>query len=120
MKPGQRHDADTREKISEGTRRGIAEARRGRRVRPADFMRLRKDGEVAESIRPLLEQAQAEALEVAESLGGVDCLSAQETACVQDFARLGVLVKSLFAVYVRGPDKATAPRFFQRTPDGFS
>ncbi len=101
---------ERRRRISEGTLVGLEKRKRRSRVRPRDYDLLRRDGEVSEAIKPLLPIAEAEALDLAESMGGLDGLSAQEGLIIKDTARLGLLVTAMFSLFATSPSPDIATR----------
>ena len=70
-------------------------------MRPLDLVRLRRSGTVAESLRPYLAMAEAEAEALLDALGGPDNVSPQTRAIVDDVARVGLLLRALLARFAQ-------------------
>ena len=65
---GKQIDTETRRRISSGVRQAWRRRKERQRVRPRDLSRLQREGEVAPSLRPLLEIVEQEADELLDSM----------------------------------------------------
>ena len=71
------------------------EARRERlRVRPRDFDRWRREGLIAEALRPLCKLAEQELEELVSDAGGPDEITASRRMLLEDAVVLGVMVRA--------------------------
>ena len=93
-----------RDRVSRGVKGAVVRRRERARVAPKDLERLRRSGTVAESLLPLLEIAADEACTLIGALGGPDVATPQQRALVEDFAALGLLLRSELARYAQAPD----------------
>lgn len=107
---GRSRSADERAAISRGVHRHNARRRAMAQVALAELALARRAGAVAPQLAGLLECADVEADAIAEGLGGVDQLSPQRLAMVQDFARLGVVLRGELARYLEARDGEAAAR----------
>ena len=97
--PGRRrkHSDKTRERIARGTRYALARKRELARVRPIDLDVLRRTGTVAAMLRPFLDAADLEALELSLAYEGdpssnhYRALSTPRRVLLDDFLRMGRL-----------------------------
>ena len=87
--------AQTKERQRETARINLGELRRYRRL-----------GLVADSMLPLVAAAEDEVRAIIVALGGDENVSEQERAIVEDFARVGVVLRGELARYVAGDSKA--------------
>jgi hypothetical protein len=72
------------------------------RVAPSELFELEKSGTVSDSLRPYAAQAIEEADGFARALGGVDVLSEQRLALIQDTARVGLVMRAVVARFLQG------------------
>jgi len=94
---GSRHSVRSRESISRNLRRHHQLARERAAITPVEIRDLGRAGMIAPSLRIYALDAQREADGLTQALGGVDRVSEQRKALVQDVARAGLLVRALFA-----------------------
>lgn len=106
-RPGSRTGTpEHRERISKGMRRHHAQRREMARVAPADLQMLRRSGTVPQTLKPLLTAAQVEALELVTALGGEDEVTPQKRQLIDDYARLGLVMRGELSRYVQGDHDA--------------
>ena len=72
------------------------------RVSLSDIRRFRRHGLVTDAIHPLTLIAEDEVRAIFEALGGQDNVSEMERALVEDFARVGVVLRGELARYCNG------------------
>ena len=97
-------------RVTEGTRRGKERRRERLCSRPRDLERLRRDGFVAESLRPIVEIAEEEAGEIMRALGGVDSVTAQKRILIEDLCAVGIALRGTLALYLQEPDPELGSR----------
>ena len=96
--------AEWRQRVSRGAKRGIRRRKERLRTRPRDLERLRAEGLVTESLRPLAAIAEDECFDLIHALGGVDQITPQRRAIVEDVARVGLVLRAELARYVESRD----------------
>ena len=67
-------------------------------------------GLVSPSIRPYANEAEREASDIADALGGLEQLTPQERAVIGDFARLGLVMRSHLARHLQHPEDTESSR----------
>jgi hypothetical protein len=96
-----------RARIREGTARGrrsqLARKRLVSLIAPRDLERLVASGTITPALRPLVDIAATEALELSESLGGPENLSAQQRLVIQDLASVGIVLRATLAAFLQKP-----------------
>lgn len=97
-----------RERISHGVKRYWQRRRESARVRPADLAHLRTSGTVPARLAGFLEAAEVEAESLIDALGGLDRVSPQRRALVEDVARCGLVLRAELARYVQTQDSDAA------------
>jgi len=75
-------------------------------VRPRDLDRLRRLGVVSEALKPLLEVSEVELEDWIVALGGIDEISPQRRAILDDAAGLGVALRAELGRFLRTGDPA--------------
>ena len=97
-------------RISLGTKFGLAKRRMVRRVRPVDLDYLRRSGTVARGLRPFLDAADLEgvdltlAYEGSAEAEGYRPMSEPRRAILGDFLRVGVVMRCELARYLQSQD----------------
>lgn len=102
--------AEWRRRVSEGARRGLERRRARQRARPRDLDRLRREGLVAGSLRPLVDVAEAELREWCEALGGVAEVTPMRRAVLEDAAGLGIALRAELQRFLGSHDPAALER----------
>ncbi len=102
--------AETRRRISHGLLRFNERKRLAARIRPRDLARLRDSGNVAESLRPILDLAENEMAEIINSLGGVDVVPPTKRALIEDAVSVGVALRGELGRYLQSRDPDAASR----------
>jgi hypothetical protein len=93
-KPGAvKGSPEWRARTGAGVRRANERRREAARVRPRDLQRLRRSGSVAPALRPLLDIAETEAVELMDSLGGPDRVTPQRRILVEDVTAVGMVLR---------------------------
>jgi hypothetical protein len=112
MKPkGRPHTAADRARISRGVLRELEVRRARESVAPADIRALLKPGgAVLPEMRPLLDLAAIEKEALSTGLGGVECMSPQRLALLDDFVRVGVVLRAALARFAQTADPECASR----------
>jgi len=100
---------DTKARISHGLKRYYERKRKIEAVTPRD-LRLERRGLVTPALRPALLAAEAECADILEALGGVDHVTPQRRAIVEDLARVGVALRGTLAAYLRSEDPDLASK----------
>lgn len=106
-KPGAKPGApigseEWRRRVSEGTRWALAKRRQLAQVAPSELAELERTGSVSDSLRPYAAQAIEEADAFAHGLGGIDAISAQRLALIQDASRVGLVLRAVVARFLQG------------------
>lgn len=112
-KPGARHgSAEWRQRVSEGLLRFNAVRRERARVMPAEVLRVRETGTLADSLRALglAEAAEVEAADLTDALGGGESLSAQRRLVIEDLVRVGLVMRGELARYLQSGDSDAGAR----------
>ena len=103
---GTKRGAAIPDTLSDTLSRGKAAAYQTRRERTrvslGDIRLWRRSSLVTPSILPLTHDAEDECKAVIEALGGLDNVSEMERALVEDFARVGVVLRAELARFVNG------------------
>jgi hypothetical protein len=99
-----------RERVALGTKRGLALRRERLKAKPRDLTRLQREGLVAEALRPLVDLAELELREWLEALGGVDEVSPQRRAVLEDAAGLGIAFRAELSRFLASNDPAALDR----------
>ena len=102
-RPGPRTGSpEWRRRISAGLRHWNAVRREMARVAPSELLELEKTGTVSPSLRPYAVQAIEEADGLAQALGGVENVSPQRLALIQDATRVGLVMRAVLARFLQG------------------
>jgi len=89
----------------------VAEAKQLRRIASADLKAvLRGEAGSRERLAPLTNDSFTELLELATALGGLEVLSPQKVALLQDYARLGLMMRALTVKFCETEDPELASR----------
>ena len=99
-----------RERVSRGVKRGQHRRRERLRARPRDLDRLRSEGLVTESLRPLVAVAEEEAVEIFEALGGADRVTPQKRIIIEDLCAVGIALRGTLALFLQSNDPELASR----------
>ncbi len=111
-----RHSEKVRQRIAQRTREGLARKRVLARVRPADLDFLRRKGIVSDSLRPFLDAADLEALELTLAYEGAPegdryrPLSTPRRVLLDDFLRMGLVLRGELARYLQSGDPDAGAR----------
>ena len=92
----------TDEQRSKATADTLSRRRAANRIALSDVRRYRREGLVLESMKPLTLIAEDEVRAIFQALGGEDDISEQERALVEDFARVGVVMRGELSRYLAG------------------
>ena len=76
--------------------------REANRIALSDVRRYRREGLVTESMKPHTLAAEDEVRAIFAALGGEENVSEQERALVEDFARVGVVLRGELSRYLAG------------------
>jgi hypothetical protein len=97
-RPGARRGSDEwRRRVGAGIRRHYERRREAERLGAGELAALERSGTVSLALRPFVAQAQSEALDLVEALGGESCVSEQRMLLIRDTVRLGVMLAALVA-----------------------
>ncbi len=116
MAASRKHSSETRRRIAHRTRDGLARKRALARVRPADLDFLRRNGIVSDSLRPFLDAADLEALELTLAYEGAPegdryrPLSTPRRILLDDFLRVGLVLRGELARYLQSGDPDAGAR----------
>ena len=80
----------------------VERRRAANRVSLSDVRRYRREGLVTDSMLPLTYLAEDEVRAIFQALGGEEAISEQERALVEDFARVGVVMRGELSRYLAG------------------
>lgn len=94
------------DRISRSNSRATTRRRSRNRVALQDVRRFRREGLVSPSMLPLAKIAEDEASAIISALGGEEAISEQERAIVEDFARVGVVLRAELGRYLAGEHDA--------------
>ena len=97
-------------RIGAGLRRFHALRAEQSRIRLRDVDALEKSGTVPDRLRPLLGTANFEAAQLIEARGGPDFVTPQERFAIEDYARLGVVMRAEFGRFVQDGDPDAGSR----------
>ncbi len=104
-----KHGSDEwRDRISRSASRTNQKKRETARVNLPEVRRYRRLGLVTPSLLPLTMIAEDEVSAIFSALGGVESVSEQERALVEDFARVGVVLRAELSRYLAGEHDAGA------------
>jgi hypothetical protein len=112
----QRHSEKARQRISRGTRNALARKRELARVRPADLDVLRRNGTVSAPLRPFLDAADLEGLELSLAYEGDPAgshyrpLSTPRRVLLDDLLRMGLVLRGELARYLQSGDSDAGAR----------
>jgi hypothetical protein len=95
-----------RDRISRSGARTNKKKRETARVNLPEVRRYRRLGLVSPALLPLAQIAEDEVSAIFSSLGGVEAVSEQERALVEDFARVGVVLRAELSRYLAGEQDA--------------
>ena len=113
---GCKQTAEARERISRGTKYGIAKRRQLALVLPSDLSHLQNSGAVAKALLPFFAAAALEGLaltvgyEGAPGESGHRPLSAPKRALLDDFLRCGLVMRGELARYAQTQDSDAGAR----------
>lgn len=108
---GRRHTAESRRRIARGLARFHAVRLARESYTPADIRALaRPGGATRAEMRPLLEAAAIESETLLDALGGADRISPQRRILLDDFVRVGVVLRATLARYAQTADPECASR----------
>ena len=102
--------SERRSSHAEATRRGIEDRRSRLAVRPRDLDRLRREGLVAEPLRPLVVLAEREYEELIIQLGGPDEVPPTRRMLCEDTVSLGIATRAELGRFLRTADPAALER----------
>ena len=107
MRKGSDRGSDEwRDRISRSKARTAEKKKERTRIALPDVRRYRREGLVVPSMLPLAKIAEDEVRALFESLGGEGAVSEQERAIVEDFARVGVVLRAELSRYLAGEQGA--------------
>jgi hypothetical protein len=104
------HSDTARAAISRGLKRYHERRRLSAKIRPKALDRLRGSGIVSPSLQPLVDIAEEEMAALVASLGGVDALSAQKRALLEDVVSVGVVLRGELSRYLTQNDAEAGAR----------
>jgi hypothetical protein len=104
------HSDTAKAAISRGLKRYHERRRQAAQIRPRALDRLRGSGIVAPSLQPLVDIAEEEMAALVASLGGVDALSAQQRALLEDVVSVGVVLRGELSRYLTQNDAEAGVR----------
>jgi hypothetical protein len=104
------HSDTARAAISRGLKRYHERRRQSAKIRPKALDRLRGSGIVSPSLQPLVDIAEEEMAALVASLGGVDTLSAQQRALLEDVVSVGVVLRGELSRYLTQNDAEAGVR----------
>ena len=104
------HSNTTKAAISRGLKRYHERRRLSAKIRPKALDRLRGSGIVAPSLQPLVDVAEEEMAALVTSLGGLDALSAQQRALLEDVVSVGVVLRGELSRYLTLNDPEAGAR----------
>ena len=116
MAASRKHSSKTRRRIAHRTRDGLARKRALARVRPADLDVLRRCGTVSATLRPFLNAADLEALDLSLAYEGDPAgshyrpLSTPRRVLLDDFLRMGLVLRGELARYLQSGDPDAGAR----------
>ncbi len=93
---------DLNDRVSRTRSRATQRRREAHSIALSDVRRYRREGLVSASMLPLTKMAEDEAKALFQALGGEDNVSEQERALVEDFARVGVVMRGELSRYLTG------------------
>ncbi len=80
--------------------RGVKERRKRLTAQPRDLRRLRKEGLVADALRPLVALAEEESADLVDMLGGIEEVSPAKRLLIEDIAYLGIAFRAEMGRYL--------------------
>lgn len=108
---GKRHTAESRRRIAHGLARFHAVRVARETIMPADIRALERNSSgVRAEMRPLLEAAAIESETLLEALGGAERVSPQRRVLLDDFVRVGVVLRAMVTRYAQTADPECGSR----------
>ena len=93
-------------RVQRGVKQSAARKRETLRINLPEIRHYRKEGLVSPSMLPLVKIAEDELRAIIQAMGGPECITEQERALAEDFARMGVVLRGELARYIGGEPKA--------------
>jgi hypothetical protein len=91
-----------KDRVSKSTAQTRKRQRETARINLPEVRRYRREGLISPSMLPLAKIAEDEVSAIFSALGGAECVSEQERALVEDFARVGVVLRAELSRYLAG------------------